>query len=36
MGVLSNIFGKNAIKIFKKIGYYIDHQVGSGYWQNES
>lgn len=29
MGVLSNISGKNAIKIFKKIGYYIDHQVGS-------
>ena len=29
MGVLSNISGKNAVKIFKKIGYYIDHQAGS-------
>ena len=29
MGLLSNISGKTAIKIFKKIGYYIDHQQGS-------
>lgn len=29
MGVLSNISGKNAVKIFKKIGYFIDRQEGS-------
>ncbi len=29
MGVLSNISGKKAIKVFKKIGYYLDHQEGS-------
>ena len=29
MGVLSNISGKKAVKVFKKIGYYLDHQEGS-------
>jgi predicted RNA binding protein YcfA (HicA-like mRNA interferase family) len=29
MGILSNISGKGAVKIFKKIGYYLDHQEGS-------
>ncbi len=29
MGLLSNISGKEAAKVFKKIGYYIDHQEGS-------
>ena len=29
MGILSNISGKEAIKVFKKIGYYLDHQEGS-------
>jgi len=29
MGILSNISGKEAIKIFKKVGYYLDHQEGS-------
>jgi len=29
MGVLSNISGKEAVKVFKKIGYYLDHQEGS-------
>lgn len=29
MGILSNISGKDAIKVFKKIGYYVDHQEGS-------
>lgn len=29
MGILSNISGKAAIKVFKKIGYYVDHQEGS-------
>ena len=29
MGILSNISGKEAAKIFKKVGYYLDHQEGS-------
>jgi len=29
MGLLSNISGKEAVRIFKKIGYYLDHQEGS-------
>ena len=29
MGVLSNISGKKAVKVFVKIGYYLDHQEGS-------
>ena len=29
MGILSNISGKEAIRVFKKIGYYLDHQEGS-------
>jgi len=29
MGVLSNISGKQALKIFKKFGYRLDHQTGS-------
>ena len=29
MGLLSNISGKNAVKIFKKFGYILDHQSGS-------
>lgn len=29
MGILSNISGKNAVKIFQKFGYIIDHQTGS-------
>jgi predicted RNA binding protein YcfA (HicA-like mRNA interferase family) len=29
MGLLSNISGKTAVKIFKKIGYYLDRQEGS-------
>lgn len=29
MGILSNISGKTALKVFKKIGYYLDHQEGS-------
>ena len=29
MGVLSNISGKDAVKVFMKIGYYLDHQEGS-------
>jgi len=29
MGVLSNISGKEAVKIFQKIGYYLDRQEGS-------
>ena len=26
MGLLSNISGKEAIKVLQKIGYYLDHQ----------
>ncbi len=29
MGTLSNISGKDALKIFKKFGYILDHQTGS-------
>ncbi len=29
MGLLSNISGKEALRVFKKIGYYLDHQEGS-------
>ena len=29
MGLLSNISGKEAVRVFGKIGYYLDHQEGS-------
>ena len=29
MGILSNISGKEAVKIFEKFGYTVDHQTGS-------
>ncbi|MBE9237747.1 type II toxin-antitoxin system HicA family toxin [Anabaena aphanizomenioides LEGE 00250] len=29
MGRLSNISGKQAVKIFEKLGYVVDHQTGS-------
>lgn len=29
MGMLSNISGKEAVKIFQKFGYIVDHQTGS-------
>ncbi|MEH1963480.1 MAG: type II toxin-antitoxin system HicA family toxin [Nostoc sp.] len=29
MGRLSNISGKEALKIFEKFGYVLDHQTGS-------
>lgn len=29
MGILSNISGKKAAKIFCKIGYFVDHNTGS-------
>ncbi|MDA2936241.1 type II toxin-antitoxin system HicA family toxin [Patescibacteria group bacterium AH-259-L05] len=29
MGILSNISGKEAVRVFKKIGYYLDHQESS-------
>ena len=29
MGILSNISGKKAVKIFEKFGYTVDHQTGS-------
>ena len=29
MGILSNISGRDAIKVFKKFGYVVDHQTGS-------
>jgi predicted RNA binding protein YcfA (HicA-like mRNA interferase family) len=29
MGILSNISGKEAVKVFAKIGYYVAHQEGS-------
>ncbi len=29
MGILSNISGKEAVKIFQKFGYILDHQTGS-------
>ena len=29
MGILSNLSGKEAVKIFEKFGYILDHQTGS-------
>ena len=29
MGILSNISGKKAAKIFCKVGYFLDHHTGS-------
>lgn len=29
MGILSNISGKKAVKMFEKFGYKVDHQTGS-------
>ena len=29
MGILFNISGKKAVKVFAKIGYFLDHQEGS-------
>lgn len=29
MGILSNLSGKNAVKIFEQFGYSVDHQTGS-------
>jgi len=29
VGILSNISGKDAVKVFVKIGYILDHQEGS-------
>jgi len=29
MGLLSNISGKEAVKVFQKIGYHLDYQEGS-------
>jgi len=29
MGILSNISGKEAVGIFEKFGYILDHQTGS-------
>lgn len=29
MGILSNISGKDAVRIFQKFGYILDHQTGS-------
>lgn len=29
MGILSNVSGKKAVKIFEKFGYVVDHQTGS-------
>ena len=29
MGILSNISGKEAVRIFQKFGYILDHQTGS-------
>ena len=29
MGLLSNVSGKEAVKIFQKFGYSLDHQTGS-------
>ena len=29
MGFLSNLSGKDAVRIFQKFGYAIDHQTGS-------
>jgi len=37
MGILSNISGKDAVKVFQKFGYSIDHQTGShsGGWMKK-
>ena len=29
MGILSNISGEEAVRVFKKFGYILDHQTGS-------
>lgn len=29
MGILGNISGKEAVKVFGKVGYFVDHQEGS-------
>jgi len=29
LGILSNISGKDAVNIFQKFGYVLDHQTGS-------
>lgn len=29
MGIFSNISGEDAVKIFQKFGYTVDHQTGS-------
>lgn len=29
MGILSNISGEKAVKIFQKFGFMVDHQTGS-------
>jgi len=29
VGILSNLSGKNAVKIFEQFGYSVDHQTGS-------
>jgi len=29
VGILSNLSGQDAVKIFQKFGYIIDHQTGS-------
>jgi predicted RNA binding protein YcfA (HicA-like mRNA interferase family) len=29
LGILSNISGKEAVKVFQKFGYVLDHQTGS-------
>jgi predicted RNA binding protein YcfA (HicA-like mRNA interferase family) len=29
LGILSNISGKEAVRIFQKFGYILDHQTGS-------
>ncbi|MBI3754910.1 MAG: type II toxin-antitoxin system HicA family toxin [Deltaproteobacteria bacterium] len=29
MGILSNLSGKEAVRIFQKFGYIFDHQTGS-------
>ncbi len=29
MGLLSNVSGKKAVKVFKKFGYVVAHQTGS-------
>lgn len=29
MGILSNISGKDAVRVFKKYGYILDHKTGS-------